>query len=77
MPAETEYKRTANSISTLDLYPKSIYYFNTDKSGKIIDESFKIIQFSQKRKLRELTDAEDRSIKKYYFIKNFGDSSWS
>jgi hypothetical protein len=47
-----EFKRTANSISTLDLYPKSIYYMKTDKNGKIMDETLKIQQFSVKRKIR-------------------------
>lgn len=78
MPAETEYRRVANSISTLDLYPKSIYYLKADKSGKIADTSFKILQLSQKRKLREINEgSDDKNVKKHYFVKNFGDNSWS
>lgn len=52
MPPEREFKRVANSPSTLDLYPKSIYYLKTGKDGKIIDSSFKIMQMSLKKQIR-------------------------
>jgi hypothetical protein len=54
MPVETEYKRVASSASTLDLYPKSIYYLSTDKDGKIIDSSFKILHLSLKKPLKSI-----------------------
>ncbi len=54
MPAETEYKRVASSASTLDLYPKNIYYLQTDKDGQIIDSSFKILHISLKKPLKSI-----------------------
>jgi hypothetical protein len=50
-----EYKRIANTVSSLDLYPKSVYYLQTDKDGKILDNTFKIIQMSLKKKLKDIT----------------------
>lgn len=50
-----EYKRIANTISSLDLYPKSIYFLQTDKDGKILDNTFKIIQMSLKKKLKDIS----------------------
>lgn len=54
MPAETEYKRIANTLSTLDLYPKSVYYLKTDKEGQIIDNTLKILHVSLKRQLKSI-----------------------
>lgn len=83
MPAEREYKRVANSVNTLDLYPKSIYFLRTDKDGDIVDSTFKIIQMSLKKPIKDVSlvaaekEINGKAEKKYYFVKNFGDNLWS
>lgn len=48
------FKRIANTPTTLELYPKHIYFLKTNKDGLIVDESFRIVQGSIKTKLQEL-----------------------
>lgn len=55
MPAEREYKRVAISANTVDLYPKTIYFFRTDRDGKIVDSSFRTVQMSLKKPIRDVS----------------------
>lgn len=80
MPPEYEIKRVANSISSLDLYPKNVYFLETDASGEILSQSFKNILLPIKKTLEDIDKNEEKSKssqKFYYFTKNLGDNLWS
>lgn len=57
-PTNQEFKRMANSTTTLSLYPKMVYFLKTNKKGKIIDESLEILQHHMKTKLSEISKSE-------------------
>ena len=64
MPPEYAIKRVANSMTTLDLYPKNVYFLKTDSSGEILPQSFKNILMPIKKTLQDIDEDEENFEKK-------------
>lgn len=69
--------RLASSPTSLDLYPKMIYYLQTDSAGNILNSTLRIQQMHLKARLSEIETEKDEKTKVYFFIKNLGESIWS
>lgn len=54
MPAEIEFPRKAVSLSSLDMYPKNVYFLKTDPEGEILDKTLKIISLPLKSILSQI-----------------------
>jgi len=76
MKAESVFKRFANSMTNLDLYPKFIYFLETNEEGKINDISWRIVQMSNKQKLYEINEKKS-TAKYFYYVKKFEDVMWN
>jgi hypothetical protein len=74
-PPNQTFKRVAfsnNSISTLDYYPKSVYYFETNEKGFINPDSHKIVFISLREKVEKFIQKDEESI----FVKDFNEKNW-